>query len=197
MESDGKGNDAAVKPKPTAAEETNTGNASSTVEEGKNSLKKAPASLPTEKKDDLRKNIETVGRSAASSETTSVSAAARKPPASTLGDSKKGPKDSQRTTQEQPQQSTQSSSSQQEQSQDLPKKRTRQQESSLETNLEQPQNLTKNKTNEGSSSDIWERYDLTATEMTTTHERAELQAVQKQVWKKKKFIAYTGVNSAQ
>lgn len=188
MESDGKGNDApAVKPKPTAAKETNSGDASSTVEEGENSLKKAPPSLPTEKKDALRKNLETVDGSSSSNETTSVSAAAEKPPTLTLGDSKKGPKDSQRTTDEKPQQSTH----------DLPKKRTRQEKSSLETNPEQPQDSTAKNIYKGNRSDIWKQYDLTATEMTTAHERAELQVVLKQVWKKKKFVPYAGVNSVQ
>ena len=68
------------------------------------------------------------------------------------------------------------------------------------------QNATKKRLRNASSpaqtsqfqiSEIWNRYDLADPELTSDYERAELEAVQKQIWRPKKFVPYTGLSSLQ
>ena len=85
-----------------------------------------------------------------------------------------------------------------------------QQPSTLPSSKQQPQNITKKKMQqqtstltrkkidyEGKSSivDLWKRYDLAAPEGIAGQETGELQAVEKQVWKRRKIVPYNGINT--
>lgn len=76
------------------------------------------------------------------------------------------------------------------------------------TQQDHPQNPTRTKLRkEGSSQqtnqgqlqipEIWKRYDLTDPDLTTAHEKAELEALQKQIWRPRKTVPYTGLSSLQ
>lgn len=217
MESKGKCNDVVTKTIQDSADETINGNAS-TLEEGdgkrakpkpgaiastENSIKETPPCGSDKNEIGLEKKI---GQKAfVSRDEKKTSAAAQQPPSSIpcnsnkiSQDSKNKPELTQRDFQEPKQQqqcSTGPSSQRQGQPQNPTRKRARQQLSPLQTLPEKSQNLTRNKIDEGNLSDFWTRYDLTKTELTTPHETAELKAVRKQIWKRKKFVPYTGINS--
>ena len=70
--------------------------------------------------------------------------------------------------------------------QNATRKRPRNESSSLQTSQGQFQ-----------ISEIWNRYDLTDPELISDYERAELEAVQKQIWRPEKFVPYTGLSSLQ
>jgi hypothetical protein len=86
----------------------------------------------------------------------------------------------------------------------LKRKKTRQQQQQQQqqqpsprptTHPQTPQNLTRKRINPYNVVEIWKRYDLTAIEMFTAHETAELKAVQKQIWKRKKIVPYSGISN--
>ena len=63
---------------------------------------------------------------------------------------------------------------------------------------QQTSTLTRKKIDyEGKSSivDLWKRYDLAAPEGIAGQETGELQAVEKQVWKRRKIVPYNGINT--
>ena len=78
------------------------------------------------------------------------------------------------------------SSPQQDHAPNPTRKRSREESSSLQTSQGQSQ-----------ISEIWKRYDLTDPALTCAHEIAELEAVQKQIWRPKKIVPYTGLSSLQ
>ncbi len=170
---DGKGNNVVAKPRRISAEETKEVDQIrvqprlAPLKDAGYCSKKAPPYQPPSSKDELKKN--------SSPETTYVSTS---------------------KVTEKLQDSTQLPSPQKGEPQNLSsRKRKRQQISPLESNTEQPQNLTADESDSGDISDIWKRYDLSAIELTTADERAELEAVQKQIWKKRIFVPYAGIHT--
>jgi hypothetical protein len=93
------------------------------------------------------------------------------------------------------QHSTSSPSLHQENPLSLSRKRARQEPSSLPTQTEQSQILTKKNIDYRNIRHIWKRYNLAAIEMSSVHETAELRAAETQIWKRKKFVPYNGISS--
>ena len=155
-----------------------------------------------EKKDETTTTVlkKTIGIACISLDVTNASVATHSPSLSISDNNNNDPKDpqnknasSQQSLHQKQHISTPSSSSYQ--PQDLTRKRTRQKSSSQTSHLKQPQNLSKKNIKSYSSIDIWKRYDLIAMEMITAHETVELEAVQKEIWKLKKFVPYNGINT--
>lgn len=170
-----------------AAEETNCGNAS-TLEKG-DQMKATPRSSEIKRNDNsLNTNLPCPsntkkGELEKKHETTT----AQPPPLSKTDNNNKGSKDVQNKKYSSPQ--------------SLKRKRTRQQQQQQQpspiptTHPQQQQNLTRKRINPYNITEIWKRYDLAAIEMFTAHETAELKAVRKQIWKRKKFVPYNGINN--
>jgi hypothetical protein len=210
---EGKDSDVLVQQKiRNAAEETNCGNAS-TLEKG-DQMKAKPRLDAIEGKDNFlnttlpsssnkskgeleKKKHETttsvvatkpLERSSVSPGITNISVAAQPPPLSKPDNNNKGSKDAQNKNSSSPNSPRRKRTRQQQQQQPSPIPTTQPQ---------QPQNLTRKSINPYNITQIWKRYDLTAIEMITAHETAELKAVQKQIWKQNKFVPYNGINSAR
>mmetsp|Transcript_10199 Transcript_10199/g.21876 ORF Transcript_10199/g.21876 Transcript_10199/m.21876 type:complete len:233 (+) Transcript_10199:28-726(+) len=64
----------------------------------------------------------------------------------------------------------------------------------------QPRNITRETIDhkgKNSISELWKRYDLTASEVIASHDIEELRVVEKQAWKRRKFVPYNGINTTQ